>query len=206
MFLRALLARQLSRPSGLAGLFMGRTLNKVNARVNALALERLALDPTDRVLDVGFGGGLILRAAAATGSHACGIEISQPMLTRARRHFRGEIRAGRIDIREASVSSIPYADRTFSKAVTINTLHFWPDPAGGCRELARVLMPGARLVIAVRPKHYLQQIAFTEHGFTAFEDEELRELLQNAAFSDIRIEHQADGDMGIVLVTANRPG
>jgi precorrin-6B methylase 2 len=36
---------------------MRRTLNKVNARVNAVALDRLALQPTDRMLDIGFGAG-----------------------------------------------------------------------------------------------------------------------------------------------------
>jgi SAM-dependent methyltransferase len=205
MSLRALLARQLGRPSGLAGLFMARTLNRINARVNALALERLKLDSTDRLLDVGFGGGLVLKAAAAIGSYAAGIEISQPMLARARRLFRHEIQSGRIEIKDASVSSIPYPDRTFNKAVTINTLHFWPDPGVGCRELARVLKPGGQVVIAVRPKEYLRRIAFTEHGFTAFDDDELRTLLRGAGFSDVRIEHHDDAEMGIVLAIANTP-
>ena len=205
MSLRALLARQLGRPSGLAGLFMARTLNRINARVNALALERLNLDSTDRLLDVGFGGGLVLKAAAVSGTHAVGIEISQPMLARARRRFRDEIRRGTIEIREASVSSIPYPAHAFNKAVTINTLHFWPDPAAGCQELARVLKPGGQIVIAVRPKDYLRKIAFTEHGFTGFDDDELRALLRGAGFSDVRIEHHDDANMGIVLAIANTP-
>ena len=131
---------------------MARTLNRVNARVNALALERLALDPADRLLDVGFGGGLLLEAAVSKGARGVGIEISQPMLARARRRFRREIRDGRLEIQEASVSSIPYPDGSFSKVVTINTLHFWPDPTTGSRELARVLGRGGHVVLAVRPK------------------------------------------------------
>jgi len=205
MSFRSLLARQLGRPSGLAGLFMARTLNRVNARVNAMALDRLALDASDHVLDVGFGGGLVLQAAEAAGARAAGIEISQPMIKRAQRRFRAGLAAGRIDVREASVAAIPFDDRTFSKVVTINTMHFWPDALTGCREIARVLKPGGLFVLGVRPKDYLQRINFTEHGFTAFDDDEVRAILSAAQFVKIGIEHHDDADMGIVLVTAVAP-
>src|SRR5262245_59206707 len=103
MFLRSLLAHQLGRPSGLAGLFMARTLNKVNARVNAVALESLAPREADHVLEVGFGGGLMLRELLPrTAAGFCaGIEISHPMLNRSRRDFRDAIQNGRLEITEA---------------------------------------------------------------------------------------------------------
>lgn len=182
---------------------MARALNRVNARVNALALERLALTASDHVLDIGFGGGLILQAAIAAGAHVSGIEISQPMLERAQRRFRTEIAAGRVDLREASVLAMPFADRAFNKIVTINTMHFWPDAAAGCREMARVLAPDGQVIVGVRPRDYLQRIAFTEHGFVAFDDDQLRALFTSAGLASVTIEHHQDADMGIVLVTAS---
>ena len=134
-----------------------------------------------------------------------GIEISQPMLERARRRFRAATAAGRLALHEASVSDMPFPDGTFTKVVTINTMHFWPEPAAGLREIARVLRPGGRFVLAVRPKAYIERIAFTDHGFAVFEDDELRALLGGAGLSDIRIEHCADAEMGIVIVTAAKP-
>src|SRR4051812_31212075 len=112
MFLRRFLAGQLARPSGLAGWFMGRALDNINVRVNELALADLRLQPGDHLLDVGFGGGLMIRQALsrAPGGFVAGIDISQPMLRRGSRIFRNEIQEGRVEIREAGAASIPYAE------------------------------------------------------------------------------------------------
>jgi ubiquinone/menaquinone biosynthesis C-methylase UbiE len=206
MSLRSLLAHQLGRPSGLVGRFMGRTLNRVNGYANRVALELLALRPTDHLLDVGFGGGVMLREAAKRlpGGFAAGIEISLPMLKRARRLLREEIRHGRLEIREGNVAAIPYADERFDKACTINTLHFWPDPPAGLRELLRILKPGGVLIVVVRPKDFLERIAFTKHGFAAFDEPELRALLEGSGFRDVMVERRDDRDMGIVVAAASK--
>ena len=53
------LADQLAHPRGLFGrLFMGRFLNVLNSDFNNLILQDLAIEPTSRVLEVGFGGGV----------------------------------------------------------------------------------------------------------------------------------------------------
>jgi ubiquinone/menaquinone biosynthesis C-methylase UbiE len=186
---------------------MGRTLNRVNAYANQVALETLALQPTDHLLDMGFGGGVMLREAMThlPNGFAAGIEISQPMLKRARRMFRDDIRRGHLEVREGNVEAIPYPDERFHKACTINTLHFWPDPPTGLHELLRVLKPGGLLVVVVRPKDFLERIAFTAHGFTAFEEAELRALLEGAGFHSVRVERRADKDMGIVVVAGSKP-
>jgi ubiquinone/menaquinone biosynthesis C-methylase UbiE len=207
MLLRPLLARQLARPSGLAGLLMRRVLNKVNARVNRTALDLLELRPDDRLLDIGFGGGLVLREALnrLPEGFVAGIEISEPMLKLARRKFQRELRAGRLALEEGNVSSIPFPDASFSHVTAVNTLHFWPDPAGGLREALRVLKPGGRIVIVLRPKEYLDRIRFTSYGFTAYDDQRLRELLEGAGFGDTRVESREDGRMGMQLALATRP-
>ncbi len=206
-FLRALLARQFGRPSGLAGLLMRRTLNRVNARVNAIALDRLSLRPGDRGLDIGFGGGLMLRQALERLPQglAAGIEISDPMLKLARRKFRQEIAKGRLDVREGSVSAIPFPDASFDKASAVNTVHFWLDPAAGLREVWRVLRPGGEFVVVLRPKEFLERVKFTKYGFKAFDERELRALLEGAGFRDVEVIEREDAGMGMVVAVSRRP-
>ena len=189
------------------GLLMRRTLNQVNARVNRTALDLLSLRPDDRLLDVGFGGGLMLREALARlpQGFVAGIEISEPMLKLARRSFNTETQSGRLEIKEGSVSSIPFPDASFTHVTAINTLHFWPDPAGGLREVRRVLRPGGRVVIVLRPKDYLERIRFTRHGFTAYDDQELRDLLGRAGLEGVHVERREDRHMGMQLAVAGRP-
>jgi ubiquinone/menaquinone biosynthesis C-methylase UbiE len=206
-FLRPFVARQFARPSGLVGFLMRRTLNKVNARVNKTALDLLDLQPADRVLDIGFGGGLMLRQALERlpQGHAAGIDVSEPMVTLARRSFKRELAAGRLDVQLGSVSAIPYETGAFDAAAAVNTLHFWPDPLAGLRDVWRVLRPGGRLVVVLRPKAYLTSIDFTSHGFTAYEDAELREVLDRAGFVTVAIEQRSDAHMGMQVALARKP-
>ena len=206
MFLRPILARQLARPSGLVGLFMRPALNKVNARVNRAALDLLDLAPDHRLLDIGFGGGLLLREALSRlpQGFVAGVEISGPMLKLARRRFRSELLAARLEVKQGSASEIPYPDESFDRATAVNTLHFWPDPKAGLREVLRVLRPGGRLGLVLRPKEYLDRIRFTSHGFTAWDDGPLFALLRDAGFDDVRIEQREDARMGMQIALAVR--
>src|SRR5688500_7593107 len=122
MFLRPILARQLARPHGLAGLLMRPTLNRINARVNGIVLDLLALSPEHHLLDVGFGGGVLMKEALqrAPRGLVAGIEISEPMLKLARRRFQAEVRQGRMEVKEGSASAIPYPDASFDRVAAVN--------------------------------------------------------------------------------------
>ena len=54
---------------------------------------------------------------------------------------------------------MPYADGTFDKVCTVNTLYFWPSPLENVREMRRVMKPGGRLVVAFRSRESLQRAA-----------------------------------------------
>ena len=60
-----------------------------------------------------------------------GIEISEAMLKRGKKKFGNLIFQRKVDIREGSVSKIPFGYDLFDKVSTVNTIFFWPDLAAG---------------------------------------------------------------------------
>jgi arsenite methyltransferase len=76
----ARLARQLSRPAGLAGRLVAKGLNRGNRRLIEVAVAALPEGPDAALADVGFGGALGLRLLLARPDIAevHGVEISTP--------------------------------------------------------------------------------------------------------------------------------
>jgi SAM-dependent methyltransferase len=144
-----------------------------------LAREMLAPRPQERVLDVGFGGGGLLAALIRAGAVPVGADISEAMVTRAGRRFPG------MAVHHASVERLPLANASLTKAVSLNSLYFWPDPAAAFAELARVIAPGGRLVIGFEPPEELRKWPGHRHGFRLFEVVEVRGLMERAGFEGI---------------------
>lgn len=102
-----IIARQLAHPKGLVGLVVGRLMNRRNAHMNAFAVQMLDLKPTDRVLEIGFGGGVILKPLLEGAAYLAGIDRSLDMVRRARSIFSTEEHEGRADFNPCS-SSRPF--------------------------------------------------------------------------------------------------
>jgi arsenite methyltransferase len=180
------IARQLREPAGAGARAMGPVLNQANRSINRAALERLALGGRESVLEVGFGGGAALATILSrTSGPVVGIEVSEAMLIHAGRRFRREVGHGHLQLRQASVTAIPYEDETFDRALSVQTIYFWPDPAAGLRELHRTLKPGGRLVVATEAPEEMEQRSYARHGFELFDRTALRALLEQAGFSDV---------------------
>ena len=102
-------------------------------------LDALALGTGDRLLDVGCGGGLLLRDALATGAAATGLDHSEEMVALARERAPGAtVVAGTAD-------ALPFPDGGFTAVSMSVVLLFLSDPDAVLRECRRVLAPGGRL-------------------------------------------------------------
>ncbi|MDQ3866389.1 MAG: methyltransferase domain-containing protein, partial [Actinomycetota bacterium] len=104
-------------------------------------LSALALDSHDHLLEIGCGGGILLRDALATGARVTGVDHSPEMVALAREN------APRATVVESDAASLPFADATFTKAALAVVFFFLPDPVRVLRECARVLVPGGRVAV-----------------------------------------------------------
>jgi SAM-dependent methyltransferase len=68
----------------------------------------------------------------------------------AARRNRRAIAAGRVDLRQGVAEALPFPDGSFDKALQVHTLYFYSDLGRACQEVARVLRPGGRAVMAHR--------------------------------------------------------
>ena len=143
--------------------------------MNWKALERLDLQPGERFLEVGFGGGALLRAAREQGAIVSGIDVSNAMVKRAQG----------LDVHLASAEALPFDARAFDKAASLNSLYFWPDPVASLAELARVVKPGGKLLLAFEPPEELRKWPGHRHGFRLFEVAQVRVLMEAAGFTAV---------------------
>jgi ubiquinone/menaquinone biosynthesis C-methylase UbiE len=147
------LASQFGHPRGLLGPLMGWLMATKNRERTEWTVALLAIQPRDRVLEVGFGPGVgvALAAAQAANGWVAGVDHSETMLAAARRRNAAAVQAGRVELRCGSVASLPYPADHFDKAFAINSLRFWPEPVESLREVRRVLKPGGRIAITEQP-------------------------------------------------------
>jgi ubiquinone/menaquinone biosynthesis C-methylase UbiE len=161
-------------------------LDRISRETNALALACLRLERDNWVLEVGFGGGGLLRSLLlGTRGEVFGADISESMISRARDRFARDVRRGRLHLYRASAESLPLPPATVARAVSVNSLYFWPDPAAALAEMARVVKVGGRLALAFEPARELRKWPGHRYGFRLFEVAEVKQLMEAAGFADI---------------------
>ena len=184
------IAKQLRKPSGLIGRFViARMLNRRNVPLNLLTLQCLELQPNDRVLEVGFGGGELMSRTAAivTAGSIAGVDFSPAMVGVCAGRFASLIAQKRLELHCAGAETLPLQASQFTKACTVNTIYFWPDPRGPLKEIHRVLRTGGRLVLGFNPPQTLRKVPYTKYGFSFYEPAQVESQLGEAGFRDIRM-------------------
>jgi len=186
MLLEKYIAKQAGHPSGIFSGLVAAFLNRTTSHINDVTIQLLDIKPRDHVLDIGFGGGATVQKMVrlAPNGLVAGIEISEAMLKRGKKKFGKLISQGKVDIREGSVSKIPFESDRFDKISTVNTIYFWPDPAVGMEEIIRVMKPNGRFVLTYSTKLMSN---FTRYGFNLYSEEQIRDMLGKAGFTDIQV-------------------
>jgi SAM-dependent methyltransferase len=102
------------------------------------------------VIDIGCGGGALVRELARGGARVAGIEISAEQLSAALARAEDGTGAGTERYLVGRAQALPFEDASVDVAVFMRTLHHVPPPEleGALRETRRVLRPGGVAYVA----------------------------------------------------------
>lgn len=187
---------QCQRPAGLLGRFVLWNMNSRHSKVTDWGLSHISIDERDTILDAGCGGGRTVNKLAAIASQGkvYGVDFSGASVAFARRINKEWIDTGRVEIREASVSQLPFAADVFNVVTAVETHFWWPDLPSDMREVLRVLKPGGVLMIIAEvykgantvTAKLAEKYALLS-GMKLLTANEHRELFANAGYSDVKI-------------------
>ena len=151
--MRSILMRAFGRPQGTLGRLGGVIMARMNADCGAWVIDLLEVTPFDRVLEVGFGPGVVIQRLAklAAAGHIAGIDLSREMVEQARARNATAIQDGRVELHHGSVQSLPFDGNSFDKALTINSMQLWPNAVAGLQEVRRVMKAGGSIALGFTP-------------------------------------------------------
>lgn len=175
-----------------------------------LAMVRAALAAGERVLDVGCGCGdttLALARRVAPGGSVLGLDISAPMLARARERLAEAGLGAAVSFLQADAQTHAFAPAAFDVLYSRFGVMFFADPPAAFANLRRALRPGGRLAFVCwqaatdNPWMLVPMAAALQHlpppelpppgapGPFAFADpERVRGILAAAGYADVALE------------------
>src|SRR5215469_2376044 len=186
-------------------------MNKRHSSVTDWGLSHITVHPSDIILDAGCGGGRTINklAGMASAGKVYGIDFSAESIAVSQKTNAEFIRYGRVEIREASVSRLPFADNFFDLITAVETHFWWPDPPSDVRELTRTLKPdGTLILIAEIYQGSTSKIAevaekrLPKIGMKLMTTDQHRQLLEQAGLSDVQVFTQPD--KGWICVTGKK--
>ena len=151
-------------------------------------LDQMKLAPDDNVLDVGCGAGWLVRMIAerVPEGRVIGMDVSDEMVRRARRNYVAVENAMFVI---GGADEIPWDANFFTRAISVESAYYWPDPARGLREIHRVLRDGGSAwalinyyLENIHSHHFAELFATPTHLFCA---EEWEALFREAGFHTI---------------------
>ncbi len=153
--------------------------------VRDAVLAAALISPTDTVLDVGAGTGFLTEGAAKLARKVIALDLSQSMTDEALSKLRGK----NVEFRIGDVEQIPLADSSVDSVIGNMILHHCPRPKVAVKEMARVLVPGGRLVLSDLQEHNYESLR-KEHAdlWLGFKMERVKNILNEAGLKNSKVE------------------
>jgi len=148
-------------------------------------ISLLGIEPSDRILEIGFGPGIAIALASrlVRDGRVVGLDHSEVMLRQAEKRNAVAVQDGRVELHHGSIAQLPRFEEPFAKVFTINSIHFWEDPLLRLTELRGVLKPGGMIAVTLQPRSRSATAATT-----SLIGDELAAKLRAAGFTQVTVD------------------
>ena len=203
---------QCSKPTGWFGRFTLWRMNSSHSKLTDWGLEHIPIENHHTILDVGCGGGRTVSklAAIATQGKVYGVDYSEASVAVSKKTNARWTDLGRVEIRQGSVSQLPFPDGMFDLVTAVETHFWWPNLPADMREIFRVLKPGGTFLIiaevykgANTTASRLAEKYASRTGMTLLSVDEHRQLFEDADFSDVQVIEKRD--KGWICAVGKKP-
>ena len=186
------------KPEGLDGKMMLNRMNNSHAAMAEWGFNHITIQEDDLSLDIGCGGGANVRTLLEKSIHGKGkgIDYSEVSVEESTKMNADAIKDGRCQIIQGDVMALPFSDASFDVITAFETVYFWPDISKAFEQVFRVLKDGGIFLICNESngedpegEKWLDEI----EGMTIYNSDQLRLLLQQAGFSNIKIDKKENG-------------
>jgi ubiquinone/menaquinone biosynthesis C-methylase UbiE len=183
---------------GLPGLLAALSFTVGRGTSARLAADRTGVRAGDRVVDIGCGPGTAVRLARRRGATVTGVDPAPVMLRVGRLLSRSGITWA-----PGSAEALPLPDGSATVAWSLATVHHWRDLEQGLAEVARVLEPGGRFLVAERRRRPGAR-GIASHGWTEPQAEAFADACRAAGLTDVTVDTVLRGRSATLVVTATR--
>jgi SAM-dependent methyltransferase len=200
---------QVKKPSKWVGRFFVWLMNLSHSNLTDWGLTHIRIEKDFTILDVGCGGGrTIQKLAAATQGMVYGVDYANGSVAASRTKNAQLVEVGRVEIKHASVSQLPFPDNKFDLVTAVETQYYWPDLRNDMREILRVLGPGGTLIIIAESYKHGKHDAWKRPVMkllksTSLGVDDQRALFSSAGFADVHVFEERS--KGWICATGKKP-
>jgi ubiquinone/menaquinone biosynthesis C-methylase UbiE len=157
-----------------------------------LMLDMSGTSPSDRVLDVACGPGLLACALAGRAAHVTGVDMVPAMLSRAERE-RAARGLTNLSFELGDARALSFPDHSFDRVITRYSFHHLTEPAVVLAEMKRVCRAGGSVTVIdatpaidKRAAYDAMELLRDPSHVRALTEQELHELFLSAGLTQIR--------------------
>ena len=174
---------------------MAHLLNRLNRADYERAVSCLGLRPGERVLELGFGGGVGVEVLLRRAARVVASEPAVSMRARAYRQFHWALAEGQLEVWPYTAEDLP--DERVDRAISMNTVYFWKDVDAGFANLLRMVRH--RVLLGIASPEHLRSVGFAEQGYRIESIDWYADRLEVAGFDTTIAERPVEDSAGLLV-------
>lgn len=184
-----------SNPTGEAGRKMVERMNNSHKGLTNWGLDHLKLENPEAILDIGCGGGAAIANLHERYPEAIvyGIDISEVSVEKSLEYNEKAVKEGKVKVSLGNVEDLPFPDNFFDLIISVESYFFWPDFQKALNQIFRVLKSNGTLLLMAEmykgmKMNPVEEMMKEELNLSLYSEEEFKDYLEKAGFSNIKIE------------------